>query len=192
MSVIIPILATLIGYACGSAPVASIVCRLMGRPDPMRTGSRNPGATNVARIGGKLAGALVLLGDIGKVLAPMLIARALNLEEAAVLCVGAGAFFGHLFPPRRKGGKGVASFLGFLAGIYASAAFVFAVVWLGVYYIVSRYSSVAGMTASAASPIALWWLEAPWLIVVTSLPMVALILWRHSDNIRNLRAGTEN
>ena len=54
------------GYLFGSICTAIIVCRLMGLPDPRTTGSRNPGATNVARLGGKKAAALTLAGDMLK------------------------------------------------------------------------------------------------------------------------------
>ncbi len=43
----------LIAYLCGSISSAILVCRLCGLPDPRTSGSGNPGATNVLRIGGK-------------------------------------------------------------------------------------------------------------------------------------------
>ncbi|MGI9319878.1 MAG: glycerol-3-phosphate acyltransferase, partial [Thiogranum sp.] len=66
------------GYLFGSISTAIIVCRLMGLPDPRTEGSRNPGATNVARLGGKKAAALTLVGDMLKGLLPVLIAHALQ------------------------------------------------------------------------------------------------------------------
>jgi len=63
------------GYMFGSISTAIIVCKLMGLPDPRTQGSKNPGATNVARLGGKKAAALTLLGDMLKGLVPVLIAH---------------------------------------------------------------------------------------------------------------------
>ena len=191
MTLIVLAAALLVGYACGNLPTASIVCRLLGRPDPLKTGSGNPGATNVARSGGKLAGALVLLGDAGKAAAPMWIAGAMALGEAAVWCVGIGAFAGHVFPHARKGGKGVATLLGCLAGASAPAALAFAVIWLSVAAI-WRYSSVAGMAAAATSPLALWLGAADPFAVATCAPLAAIVLWRHRDNVQALRTGVED
>ena len=59
-------LAIVVSYLLGSVPFAVVVSRAMGLPDPRSYGSRNPGATNVLRGGGKLAALLTLLGDSGK------------------------------------------------------------------------------------------------------------------------------
>ena len=72
-------------YLLGSISTAIIVCKLMGLPDPRTLGSRNPGATNVARIGGKKAAALTLLGDMLKGLVPVLLAHALGADA---ICIG--------------------------------------------------------------------------------------------------------
>ena len=157
----------------------------MNYPDPTSAGSGNPGATNVVRIGGKGAGAFVLLMDIAKVFIPIVIARWLTGDELIALCVGVGAFAGHVFPPLRVGGKGVASFLGCLLGFYPPGALVFVIVWLGM-FAVSRYSSVAGMTASGISPIALWALDAPIVVTATTALMALLVIGRHRANIRQL------
>ncbi len=58
-------------YLCGSISSAILVCRIAGLPDPREHGSGNPGATNVLRIGGKLAAAAVLIFDILKGMLPV-------------------------------------------------------------------------------------------------------------------------
>ena len=68
----------LLAYLAGSVSSAVIVCRLMNLPDPRSSGSHNPGATNVLRLGGKKAAAITLLGDMLKGLIPVLIARMLT------------------------------------------------------------------------------------------------------------------
>jgi acyl-phosphate glycerol 3-phosphate acyltransferase len=72
------ILLILGGYLFGSISAAIVVCKLMGLPDPRTEGSRNPGTTNVLRLGGKKAAILTLAGDMLKGLLPVLIARALH------------------------------------------------------------------------------------------------------------------
>jgi len=62
-------------YLLGSVSSAILVCRLMGLPDPRESGSGNPGATNVLRLGGKKAAAMTLFGDMLKGFMGRLISR---------------------------------------------------------------------------------------------------------------------
>src|SRR5580700_11414323 len=108
------IIAILIAYLIGSISSARIVCKLMGLPDPRTQGSRNPGATNVLRIGGKKAAIITLLGDVLKGVIPIMAARWLGFDNNALALIAFAAFWGHLFPLffRFEGGKGVATALG--------------------------------------------------------------------------------
>ncbi|MDH5437153.1 MAG: glycerol-3-phosphate acyltransferase, partial [Gammaproteobacteria bacterium] len=96
-------------YLLGSLSSAIIVCRLMGLPDPRTQGSKNPGATNVLRFGGKKAAAIVLAGDMLKGLIPVFLAQLLHMEPMILAATGVAAFMGHLFPIffGLRGGKGV-------------------------------------------------------------------------------------
>ena len=101
----------LAGYLVGSVSSAIITCKLMGLKDPRSVGSRNPGATNVLRHGGKKAAIITLIGDMLKGWIPV---TAVTLIEpaaaaAAVAVTGLGAFLGHIYPLYYglKGGKGV-------------------------------------------------------------------------------------
>ena len=80
----------LAGYLFGSISTAIVVCRLMGLPDPRSQGSRNPGTTNVLRIGGKKAAILTLAGDMLKGLLPVLVAHALDAGAVGRLFVVKG------------------------------------------------------------------------------------------------------
>ena len=108
------------GYLLGSISTAIITCKLMGLPDPRTDGSKNPGATNVLRLGGKKAAAITLAGDMLKGLIPALLANLLEMPDAVVATAGLAAFLGHLFPVfyRFQGGKGVATLLGVLLGTH--------------------------------------------------------------------------
>src|SRR5258705_9262096 len=102
----------LIAYLMGSLSFAVIVSRAFGLPDPRSYGSRNPGATNVLRMGKKLAALLTLIGDGGKGwLAVFLAARyaaGYGVDATGVAACAAAAFLGQLFPVffRFKGGNG--------------------------------------------------------------------------------------
>ena len=113
------IFAVLIAYLVGSISSAIIVCKMMGLPDPRSQGSRNPGATNVLRIGGKKAAAITLLGDMLKGYLPVLAAKLLGLDPLTIALVMFAAFIGHLYPLyfRFEGGKGVATLIGCLLAL---------------------------------------------------------------------------
>src|SRR6185295_15113727 len=100
----------LFAYLLGSVSAAVVVSRAMGLQDPREVGSKNPGATNVLRYGGKLAAILTLVGDILKGVIAVLIARWLTTDPIILAGTALAAFLGHLFPVffGFKGGKGVA------------------------------------------------------------------------------------
>src|ERR1700733_13075915 len=114
MSILCIAIATFASYLMGSISSAIIVCKLMGLPDPRTQGSRNPGATNVLRIGGKKAALITLLGDLLKGFIPIIIAKWLGFDASVLGLIAFTAFLGHLFPIffRFEGGKGVATAIG--------------------------------------------------------------------------------
>ncbi len=183
----------LLAYLIGSISSAVVMARIMGLPDPRTTGSKNPGATNMLRIGGKKAAALTLLGDVLKGVIPVLLAKMLGGGPVLVALAAMGAFLGHLFPLYTgfKGGKGVAT--GF--GTYIALSPLVALIMVGVWVIVaktSRYSSLGGLSAAAAAPILVAiFLKSPPLVVY-ALASSALLFWRHKENIRRLLNGSES
>ncbi len=181
--------ALVFGYLLGSIPFGVIFTRMAGLGDIRKVGSGNIGATNVLRTGRKGLAAATLLGDALKGTFAVLIAASFDPKLAAIAALG--AFLGHLFPVwlKFKGGKGVATFIGVLIGLKPLAALIFAAVWLGLAF-TTRYSSLSALVASAASPIALWLLGEPGMAGV-SVILVALLWWKHSENISRLLAGTE-
>ena len=116
------IVALVFGYLCGTIPFGLILTKSAGLGDIRSIGSGNIGATNVLRTGNKKVAALTLLLDAIKGTVPALLMGWLFGPQAAVLAVLAGlaAFFGHLFPMWLgfKGGKGVATTIGVLFGLY--------------------------------------------------------------------------
>ncbi|MFH6783343.1 MULTISPECIES: glycerol-3-phosphate 1-O-acyltransferase PlsY [Methylobacterium] len=179
-----------LGYVLGAIPFGLILTRFAGLGDVRAIGSGNIGATNVLRTGRKGLAAATLLGDALKGTAAVLVAGRLGGQEAA-LAAGLGAFLGHLFPVWLgfKGGKGVATFIGVLLGLFPLGVLVFAVVWLGLAALL-RYSSASALAASAATPVALWAFGQPHLAVLFCI-LALLLWWKHAPNIRRLAAGTE-
>ena len=88
-------------YVMGSLSTAVIVSRLFGLPDPRQEGSKNPGATNVLRLGGKKAAAITLIGDALKGLVPVLIAQ--HLEVPLELLAAVGLAMAFLLISRHRG-----------------------------------------------------------------------------------------
>ena len=108
------IIALLAAYLAGSVSSAILVSHAFGLPDPRTDGSKNPGATNVLRLGGKLPAMLTLLGDAAKGFGPVLVCMQFDVLRPWAGMVGLAAFLGHLFPLffGFKGGKGVATLIG--------------------------------------------------------------------------------
>ena len=98
----------LIAYLCGSISSAILVCRLCGLPDPRTSGSGNPGATNVLRIGGKGAAVAVLIFDVLKGMLPVWGAYELGVSPFWLGLIAIAACLGHIWPVffGFKGGKG--------------------------------------------------------------------------------------
>jgi glycerol-3-phosphate acyltransferase PlsY len=180
------------GYLFGSVSTAIIVCKLMGLPDPRTQGSRNPGATNVARLGGKKAAAYTLAGDMLKGLLPVLLAHALYADPAILAATALAAFLGHLYPIffGFQGGKGVATALGVIYGLYWPVGLLTTVIWLGM-ALVFRYSSLAALIAILSAPFGFMWLLPEQPIVLAMFVLTAILYWRHRSNIANLLSGKE-
>jgi len=181
-----------LGYLLGSVSSAVIVCKLSGLPDPRTTGSRNPGATNVLRVGGKKAAIVTLLGDMLKGLLPVAAANLLGADVLIVAATGLAAFLGHLFPVffGFQGGKGVATALGVMLGMNWLLGLAVAGTWIAVAAI-SKISSLSALTAALLAPVYAALILQQSLAAGLIAIMSAFLFWRHQDNIRRLLAGEE-
>ena len=178
-----------VGYLLGSIPFGLILAQLAGHGDLREIGSGNIGATNVLRTGSKGLAALTLLLDMVKGTAAVLIGA--SVSQNAALLGGLGAFLGHLFPVWLgfRGGKGVATYLGVLIGLYWPSALLFGVVWLAVAAL-TRYSSLAALVASLIVPLMLIFMGEHRMAAL-ALFFTLLLYWRHTDNIGRLLRGEE-
>jgi acyl phosphate:glycerol-3-phosphate acyltransferase len=187
------------GYLLGSVPFGMIITKLAGTQDLRSIGSGNIGATNVLRTGRKDLAAATLLGDLLKGTIAVLmvhhwgagISGSGPVSTILPIVAGFGAFIGHLFPVWLgfRGGKGVATYLGVLLGLWWPGALVFAVIWLVTAY-ATRYSSLSALIAALATPVALviGGLRAE--AVLFSL-LTVLIFIKHRENIQRLLTGAE-
>lgn len=182
--------AVLIGYGLGSIPFGLLISLAAGLGDVRKIGSGNIGATNVLRTGKKWAAALTLILDGGKGAAAVLLAGWLFGGTAAMVA-GLAAVFGHIFPVwlKFKGGKGVATVLGVLLGIYWPVGLLVAATWLAM-ALAFKISSLSALIAAALAPAyMIAFGELTWAIFALMLTVVIFIT--HHENIFRLWHGTE-
>lgn len=188
---LISLLLVIAAYLFGSLSSAVVVSKLFSLPDPRLHGSKNPGATNVLRLGGKLPAALTLLGDMLKGVIPVIIARYLQLDPLPLALVALAAFLGHLFPLffHFRGGKGVATALGALLGATPTIGGLALVTWLAV-CLLSRISSLAALVTFTLVPIYLYTQGHSTLAM--GFAVIAICLYvTHRSNLSRLLSGTE-
>lgn len=200
-------------YLVGSIPFGYLIARSRG-VNILKEGSGNIGATNVRRVLGRGPGNLCFALDVLKGLVPTIVAGLVlgtlgNLDAPTDdvwlwLLTPVLAVVGHMASPWLgfRGGKGVATGLGALLGVFwlltAAVAAAFAV-WFVVLKI-SRYVGLASVCAALSVP--LWALVFPILaeghIPTSAIPMLAmsgllavLVVARHKGNLQRILAGTE-
>lgn len=181
----------LMGYLIGSFPSGLVYTRLAGMEDIRNLGSGNIGATNVLRTGNKKIALATLITDMLKGITAILIAKSF-LSDTQATFIGVAAFLGHIYPVwlKFKGGKGVATYIGVIAGLSIWAVTGFALIWLimaGLF----RYSSLAALTASLAVPIIFYLQPDSQNIALISLMMTFIVFFKHLENIQRLRKGVE-
>src|SRR5687768_15726339 len=199
-----------LAYLIGSIPFSYLVVRLVAGADIRQHGSRNVGATNVARNFGKVPGIVALLLDLAKGYAVIALARwmvalsawppadgsssPLHSRELWIALAGLVGVLGHMFPVwlRFHGGKGVATAAGvFLALdpiVFAAAAIVFLIV-----IVATRFVSLASSISAASIPIFFRFLtnDAPFWRIVISVIIAFAVIAKHHSNIARLAQKKE-
>ena len=182
-------------YLIGSLPFALILTKLSGFGDIRNIGSGNVGATNVLRTGNKLLAIIVLALDILKGLIPYLIIHIyfneLSLLNKIFLCHF--AVIGHIYPMwlKFKGGKGVATYIGFLFGLNPYIAISFLLIWLVVAYI-SKYSSLGSLVGIFVAPAYFIFINFNFNISIFFIYLSFVIVIKHKENIKRLINKTES
>lgn len=188
--------ALLVSYLIGAIPSGYLLVRWTKRVDIRTTGSGNIGATNVLRAAGPGAGAGILTFDMLKGWAAARLIPAWLIGQATpatAFACGTAAVLGHVFPIflRFKGGKGVATVLGALAGSDPLLALTVAGVW-GAVFAATRYVSSGSLAAAIAIPLSQALYHRSGGEIALGALLAVVIVWRHKDNIQRLLAGTEH
>jgi glycerol-3-phosphate acyltransferase PlsY len=181
----------ILAYLLGSISSAIVICYLFGKGDPRTQGSGNPGATNVLRIAGPFAAAVVLVFDILKGTISVYAGFRLGLDALALGAVAIAACIGHMYPVffKFKGGKGVATALGCMIAMGFDLAGLLFSTWLLV-IIITGYSSLAAIITVSLSPVYTVFFKPEYSYSVLMLSI--LIVWQHRQNIQRLFRGKES
>ena len=177
-------------YVLGTFPTALLVARLTGH-DPIAEGSGNPGASNVYRVAGARAGAVVFLGDVAKGALAAGAGRAAGGPRLG-LAAGLAAVVGHVFPAFRRfrGGRGVATAGGTVLVLEPRFAVPTAAAWVAVARLTGK-ASLASLLVTSGVPVATAALGRPRWEVAGFGALGALVLARHGDNLARLIRGEE-
>jgi len=162
--------------------------------DPRKTGSKNIGATNIFRTAGKSLGMLTLMGDLLKGAIPAFLAIQWGESDLWIAMSGLTPFLGHIFPIFLgfKGGKGVATALGFYLVISPIAVFIEFLIFAGIVW-KWRYISLGSIICATTIPILIAYFRSDsQAYFIISVLIAALILYRHQSNISRLLQGMEN
>ena len=177
-------------YFFGSIPFAYILPKIFGLGDIRKLGSGNVGATNVLRAGNKLLAIIVLAFDIIKGFAPLFILKNYyhnELSEIIILFIGSAAILGHIFPIwlKFKGGKGVATYIGFLFAINYIFGIIFIITWLLIAFL-KKYSSLASITSLVLLPLFVMLFSYEKQIIYLLILINLIIISKHYSNIYRL------
>jgi glycerol-3-phosphate acyltransferase PlsY len=203
------VLVAVIGYLMGAIPFALIISKRMAGIDISKRGSGNLGGTNVLRVLGFKAGAIVMALDLAKAFAPVMLARfiigdsvlsiagfIINWQWGQVI-TALMVMVGHSWSVyiKFRGGKGAAAYFGSWFAIWPVAALVGGVILI-VTVLLSKYMSLGSIIGSLSILCLFIVLTltdiSPPVYLIYSLIAAALIVYQHRSNISRLQAGTEN
>jgi acyl phosphate:glycerol-3-phosphate acyltransferase len=182
-----------LAYLLGSIPFALLLVKAAGGGDVREVGSGNVGATNATRAAGPLIGIAVAVLDVAKAVLAVILMGLVTASPEWRAAAGLAAIIGHCFPVwlRFAGGKGIAT----AAGTFLVLAWLPALLAAGVFVIVvavSRRVSVGSVVAVALFPVILSVVASPKpAVAICAVLACAVIIVRHSGNVRRLIAGTE-
>jgi acyl phosphate:glycerol-3-phosphate acyltransferase len=201
VEIIACLITAVLAYFLGSLPCGYLVGRAKG-VDIRKTGSGNIGATNAFRILGKTAGIIVLAGDgLKGWIAVALVAEFISRHFLAAapapdylrIVAGITAILGHNYTYwlKFKGGKGIATSAGVMAALVPWAFVITLITWI-IICLLTRYVSVASIAAALVLPVATWLTHNTLAMIIITVLMGALAIYKHKANIQRLMNGTEN
>ena len=180
-----------LAYVLGSVPWGLVIAKTFCRIDPRESGSRNTGATNVARLCGFGWGVATLACDVCKGAVPVWLAFRINTSPVFVSAVGLACVLGHVFScfMKFKGGKAVATSIGVFIPLafwqlLGASALCCLVIWRSGFVSLGSLTLVTALAAALA-------VTGQWTWLPLALCVCAVVVWKHKENIARLRAGTK-
>ena len=190
------IILAIICYLIGSIPFGYVLTKFFGLGDVRNIGSGNIGTTNVLRTGNKKLAFIVLLFDVLKGFIPLIILKKYFLTyspEIIVYLIASLAILGHIFPIwlKFKGGKGVATYIGYIFAIDIIFGLIFVFAWMLV-ALIKKYSSLASIISLIILPVFMYIMHFNKDINLLLSVISILIIIKHYSNILRLFNKTEN
>lgn len=203
-----------LSYLVGSIPTSIILSKLVKGIDIRQHGSGNAGGTNVFRVLGWKWGVLTIILDAVKGAIAVIVVARLYLDNfpfsnitpfddftlVQIFC-GIGAVIGHIWTVFAgfRGGKGIATALGFLLTL-VTIDMLLALIVFTITVSLSRYISLGSLAAAVSLPIILVVRENIFGVEIqgyqTLLPfiigLVLLVIYTHRKNIDRILKGSEN
>jgi glycerol-3-phosphate acyltransferase PlsY len=183
----------LAAYLIGSLSFGYMAGKLLRGIDIRSYGSGNTGTTNIQRTLGTGPAIIVLLLDVGKGLAAVLLAQRLVGTPTVEILAGVMAVAGHNWPVfyRFRGGRGIATSIGVLLGL--STTVILIATAIGVILIaLTRYVSLGSVVGSILIPVLMIIFDMPTSYILFGIVLATFAVWRHRQNISRLLTGTEN
>ena len=189
---VVYILVFILAYLCGSIPSAYLIGKSLGGIDIRKSGSGNVGSTNALRSLGFKGGLIVFFMDAVKGFLPAYLGTWLG-GDIIGFCLGLTAIVGHIFPVwlHFKGGKGVATSFGVLLAVVPASAMIGISTCL-IVATITGYVSLGSILAAISIPVTLGLIYHNWQLLLLSLTLVILVIYKHKTNIKRLLANEES
>ncbi len=187
----------IVTYLIAAIPFGLLVSEIFAGKDIREFGSKNIGATNVARVLGKKLGFITLILDGLKGAVMVVIARfifsyadGLNIFLSLTAAV---AVIGHIYPVylKFKGGKGVATTLAVLFAVNPIIGLVNLISWIAI-FLITRTSAISALGAIVITTIFALYSKALTEEILLCIFLMVIIFIRHKENIARIKAGKEN
>lgn len=199
MTDVIQVIAVIIiSYLLGSLNFALILSQLIYKEDIRNYGSKNAGTTNMMRIYGKKAALFTIIGDITKGIIAIIISRIIWDASICPYVAGLACIIGHVLPVfyKFKGGKGVATGAAIVLMINPTIFLIMISIFILI-VVFTKYVSLASCMTALSFPLLIYIIEinntqqcVP--ILILSISMILLIIYKHRTNIKRLIKGQES
>ena len=193
------ILILILAYLFGSIPWALVIGKVFYKTDIRNHGSGNLGGSNAGRVLGKKAGVAGIALDALKALLSVVLAKVMNMSDTICVLAGIMCCVGHCFPifANFKGGKAVATTVGFVIGISVLITHEFMIMSLipiVTFFVVlktTKFVSLSSMIAIGMAAVSAF-IAQDYLVISLSITVLWLfVCYRHKANIGRLLKGSE-